>query len=162
MAIDRPPRAGPQPDPGNGHSIRRTAVGLLAGIVLGLPPSLAAVQPRLEVLELVGQSQPAIEARLGAPERCRQTYHGVACEYAAQQIDITYIDGKADWILVSGLQQVAFDHRALEHIGLQPAPPLVRNPFRMHWQSHQGLAVVSVYARGAYVDFIHVQAYTPQ
>ncbi len=138
---------------------RRFAItALLAGTLL-LSAARAAV---VDVTEIVGKSMAQVQQILGSPLQCKKSFQGLSCDYALAEIEVIFIDEKADWITFGGFQQVEFDYRVLEKIGLIAVPPLVHNPFRMHWQNHQGLAVISVYGSGRWVTFVQVRAFTPQ
>ena len=100
---------------------------------------------------------------IAEPKSCKQTYQGISCKYEAGHLEeIIFIDNRADWLLLSGFDQLPFDYKSIKYIGLPPAPPIVINPFRMHWQYHAGLAVISMYGSGNFVSYIQVRAYTPQ
>jgi hypothetical protein len=133
----------------------------LAGVLLLLGPhSAMANELLLDVLALRGGSEQDIAGALGPPAECRETYQGRKCEYG-NGIEITFIDGRADWMQLVPTEEIPFQPGALRYIGLQPALPVVRNPFRMHWDGHQGLAIVSLFGSGKYVALFQVKAYTP-
>jgi hypothetical protein len=117
----------------------------------------------IDVLEIAGKSQQDVENLLGIPQSCKKSYLGESCRFKGGRIDIEFINGKADWIGI-GFQavDVEFDYRSISHIGLTPVPPIMHNPFVMHWQGHHGLEVVTVYSRGKYVGLIQVRAITVQ
>ena len=114
----------------------------------------------LDVLALRGGPESEVAQALGEPEQCGESYQGRKCDYG-KSIEVTFIDGKADWFQVSPEGEVPFEPTAIRLMGLQPTQPAIRNPFRMHWIDHQGLKVVSVFASGRYVSLIQVQAFTP-
>lgn len=116
-----------------------------------------------DVRKYIGRSKPEIEALLGSPQSCKQTYQGSSCKYRAGYIEeIIFIDDRSDWLLLSDFDQLPFDYRSIKQIGLTPTPPTVANPFRMHWDTYAGIAVVSMYGSGKYVSFIQVRAFTAQ
>jgi hypothetical protein len=131
-------------------------------VIISLLPLLPAYAQVIDVRKIIGKSHNEVENVLGQPASCNETYQGLSCNYEIAETEVIYIDGRADWITVSGLENIEFNHGAIRQIGLTPAAPLVQNPFRMHWASHQGLAVVSVYGSGKYVALIQVRAFTPQ
>ena len=117
----------------------------------------------LDVREIVGKSRSEIDTLIGQPLSCKDTYQGLSCKYQAGYLEeIIFIDDRADWLLLSGFDELLFEYMSIKHIGLPPAPPTVINPFRMHWQFHAGMAVISMYSSGKYVSYIQVRAYTPQ
>lgn len=131
-------------------------LGALLGI--GSGPALA---DEYAVLGMVGSTPEQISDLLGPSEECQDTYQGNACRYAGGAVEVTFIDGRADWFTFAN-PPVSFDIRALAHIGLRPIEPLVRMPSRMHWLYHHGLEQISVYGSGEAVLFIHVRAFTPE
>ena len=124
-------------------------------------PIGSAGRPIIDVLDIRGRTQPEVALQLGQSLHCAETYQGTGCQYAGG-IEVVFIDGRADWILVAPEVEIPFEPTALRHIGLSPTTPTVRNPFRMHWDGHQGLAVVSVYGSGRYVALFRVHAFTAQ
>lgn len=115
----------------------------------------------LDVLEIIGKDGTEVAAILGRPDRCIETYQGDSCQYPGG-IEITYIGDRADWIQVAPENEIPFTPDALRQIGLLPTLPVVRNPFRMHWDGHQGLAIVSLFGSGQYVALFQVRAFTAQ
>ncbi len=134
---------------------------LLAFVCIGWSIQASAVDVILDVLEVSGRSQEEVAALIGQPADCDDTYQGVSCRYGAT-VEVIFIGGRADWIQVTPPEEISFEPTALRYIGLLPTLPLVRNPFRMHWDRHQGLAVVSLYGSGRYVALFQVRAFTPQ
>ncbi len=122
-------------------------------------PILWAEPIILDVLAIRGASEVEVETHLGAPLRCNETYYGEACDYIGG-IEVVFIRNQADWIQVVPQEEIPFEPSALRHIGLLPALPTVRNPFRMHWEGHQGLSVVSLYGSGQYVAMFQVRAFS--
>ena len=134
---------------------------LIFVVILLLSPGLGAETPSVKVLELVGKSTGEIEQILGIPDKCNKTFDGFSCMYSQYNTEITFINEKADWIQVTGFEEVPFDFRALTHVGLRAKQPDKRNPFSMHWQYHHGMEVISLFAQGKYVSAVLVRAYTP-
>ena len=112
------------------------------------------------VLQWIGKSENEIAAILGPGEKCKDRSRGRSCEYLDNTVQIIFIDGRADWIAIGGLQGIPFDYEALRVVGLHPTPPFVHMASRMHWQHHHGLELVSVFARGEETAFIEIRAYT--
>jgi hypothetical protein len=131
-------------------------------VIVSLLPLLPAYAEVIDVRKIIGKSHNEVEAVLGQPVTCNETYQGLSCNYEIAKTEVIYIEGRADWITISGLQNIEFNHNAIQQIGLTPAPPLIHNPFRMHWESLHGLAVVSIYGAGKYVKFFQVRAFTAQ
>lgn len=122
-----------------------------------------AYAAEFDIRNFVGKSQKEIDSLIGPAESCKQTYLGFSCKYLSKHVEeVVFINARSDWVLMSGFKKLPFDYRSIERIGLTPGPPTVANPFRMHWDSYAGLAVISVYGSGKFVSFIQVRAYTPQ
>lgn len=61
----------------------------------------AAELPRLtELAAYAGKPKDAVREVLGEPRRCEPGEFSERCLYGSPGIEITYIDGKADWITV--------------------------------------------------------------
>ena len=132
---------------------------LLFCLVLLWAPAGNTDSPIIDVLAISGSAQTEVARQLGEPVHCAETYQGNACQYAGG-VEVVFTDGRADWIRLEPEVEIPFEPGALRHIGLLPAPPAVRNPFRMHWDGLQGLAVVSVYGSGRYVALFQVHSFT--
>ena len=134
---------------------------LLLSLLLFLFPILG-FSSGYNVLELAGKSESEISELLGPPEKCNETYQGESCEYTNHDIEIIYIENRADWITYTISKELPFDASALEYIGLKRAQPVVHNPTKMHWQHYYGLEVITIFGIGSKTLFIQVRAYTPQ
>ncbi len=132
---------------------------LLFCLALLWAPSGNTDPPIIDVQAISGTAETDVVRLLGKPIHCAETYQGSACQYA-DGIEVVFIDGRADWIQFAPEVEIPFEPAALRHIGLLPAMPTVRNPFRMHWDGHQGLALVSVYGSGRYVALYQVHSFT--
>ena len=132
---------------------------LLFCLVLLWAPSGHTDSPIIDVLSISGSAKTDVARQLGEPVHCAESYQGDACQYAGG-IEVVFMEGQADWIQFAPEVKIPFEPAALRHIGLLPALPTVRNPFRMHWDGHQGLAVVSMYGSGRYVALFQVHSFT--
>jgi hypothetical protein len=141
----------------------RTMCVCLIAVLHYLTAQVFADTDEFDVRKYIGRSKSEIEALLGPPKSCKQTYQGSSCQYQADYIEeIIFIDDRSDWLLLSDFDQLPYDYRSIKQIGLTPAPPTVANPFRMRWDAYAGIAVVSMYGSGKYVSFIQVRAFTAQ
>ena len=141
------------------HSPGAAPATLIGIVLLALSRVAGAGEVILDVLSLRGTGEQQVARDLGQPEECGETYQGTRCRYR-DGIEITFIDGRADWIQVAPEGEIPFEPRAIRHLGLLTVPPAIRNPFRMHWIGHHGLEVVTVLGSGHYVALFQVQAYT--
>ena len=132
-------------------------MGVLIVLLLQMNRADAAA---INVLDIVGKDQESVARIIGEPASCKQTYQGVSCRYPDNNLEVVFINDRADWMLLDNLNRLKFHYNALSAIGLRPVPPLINNPFRMHWQHHHGLEVISIYGSGEYVAFIQIKAFT--
>lgn len=52
--------------------------------------------------KIAGKTQAEVEALLGEPVFCSKAESALNCSFKENEIDIVFIDGKADWITVNG------------------------------------------------------------
>lgn len=78
-----------------------------------LPVEPAAEQPAAEqaassvgslfdIPKIVGKTQSEVEVLLGEPVFCAKSESALNCSFKENEVDIVFIDGKADWITVNG------------------------------------------------------------
>ncbi len=112
--------------------------------------------------ELAGKPEQHIRQLLGDPLSCKPTYQGTACSYEEGNTEIIYIDGRADWITFTGIENAPFTAAALGHVGLTATPPLARTPTRLLWLQHQGMEAITIHGEGDVARMIQIRAYTPK
>jgi hypothetical protein len=63
-------------------------------------PAVAGVL--FDIPKLAGKTQAEVEALLGEPVFCAKSESALNCSFQEDEIEIVFIDGKADWITVNG------------------------------------------------------------
>lgn len=82
-------------------------------VAKSIPQSPTAEQPAVQeeaspagvlfnIPKIAGKTQAEVEALLGEPVFCSQAESALNCSFKENEIDIVFIDGKADWITVNG------------------------------------------------------------
>lgn len=62
-------------------------------------PSVAAL---FDIPKIAGKTEAEVEALLGEPVFCAKSESALNCSFQENEIEIVFIDGKADWITVYG------------------------------------------------------------
>lgn len=120
----------------------------------------AHAAPKLDVTKIVGKNMKQVAGMLGKPGRCREAKHGPKCQYRDGQVEIVFIDGKADWISVNGLEEVPFTDEAIQIIGLAPRSPSFSSPFVKRWTTVPGISEVSIFKGRVGCDYAYLKVHT--
>lgn len=120
----------------------------------------AQAEPIVDVLKLAGKSESEVAKYLGAPGSCGKSKHGNKCQYAKGETEIVFINGKADWITVEGIDSIPFSMSALVALGLKEENPSFSNNFSLRWDSIQGLMEVSLFKGSSKSDYAYIKAKT--
>lgn len=85
------------------------------------PPAAAPEAPSppesdvvLDIPAIAGKAEAAIAEELGEPESCSSVKQGRLCAYRGGNVEVVFIDGKADWITIYGADAPSPDHVALD------------------------------------------------
>ena len=97
---------------------------------------------------------------LGEPTNCSKSKYGQKCFYSVAETEIVFINGKADWITVEGIDNIPFNQKALKSIGIAPATPSFKNNFTLRWTSIQGFKEVSIFKGATNSDYAYIKAFT--
>lgn len=107
-------------------------ISLLVACSEGGPPrDSAAVAPEptpiLDIHSIAGKTPAEVETVLGSPStRTTAKHEGRELPnylYRGDSIDIRYVNGRAEWIDISGLQQLTFGPDVIRAFGIHDAPP---------------------------------------
>lgn len=125
-----------------------------------LSPSVQAGEILVDVLDLVGKSKVEVSKLIGSPKSCGPSKYGEKCQFDKSETEIVFINGKADWITVEGLDDKPFSNSTIELLGFKPKTPTFSDAFTKRWEPLQGLVSVSLFKGGSNSDFAYIKAYT--
>ena len=114
----------------------------------------------IDVVKIAGKSQDQVAEILGKATSCSKGKYGQKCSYSVAETEIVFINGKADWITVEGIDNVPFSNDALKSIGLTPTIPNFKNNFTLRWLSIQGLGEVTIFKGATNSDYAYIKAFT--
>lgn len=120
-----------------------------------------AVPLVLEVSSIAGQSKTAVVKILGKPVSCAANKYGQKCVFKTAGTEIVFINGKADWITVGGLDGVPYNESALSALGLKPSRPTVANFNVLRWTNVPGFVEIAVFPSTAGIDYAYIKTTTP-
>src|SRR3546814_15471067 len=103
------------------------------------PTTAARAASLADVVAIAGKDPAAVGKRLGEPQSCEAGEFSQRCQYNGVGVEITYINGKADWITVPMRgQELPLAATTLAVLGLpQRAPDEVHQP-EEHLPRHGG------------------------
>ena len=121
---------------------------------------LAHAEAIIDLTKVAGKSEKEVSALLGEPSSCDKSKYGTKCQYSRGETEIVFINNKADWITVEGIDQVPFSKAALGALGLKEAAPSFTNAFTMRWESIPGLREVSLFKGESASDYAYIKVKT--
>jgi len=121
---------------------------------------LALSSSLIDVSKIAGKNQTQVDKILGEPTNCVKSKYGQKCSYSLAETEIVFINSKADWITVEGIDNIPFNQNALKNIGLSPVKPSFNNNFTLHWLSIQGLKEVSIFKGATNSDYAYIKVFT--
>lgn len=114
----------------------------------------------LHILAIAGQHKTSVAKTLGEPAECSMSKHGEKCIYSGPEIEVVYINDKADWITLNKTSELDFKPETLTMLGLENAKPTWSNENEIRWQNIQGLRLVQFSPSGEKIFFIYVKVST--
>lgn len=133
-------------------------VFVAAGLLLFA--GLAQAAPVVDVTKIAGKSENEVAKYLGKPSSCGKSKQGKKCQYNKGETEIVFIQGKADWITVEGIDQIPFTNAALVALGLKEAGPAFSNNFTKRWERIEDLREVSLFKGASSSDYAYIKVTT--
>jgi len=116
----------------------------------------------LAIPAIAGKPREQAEQVLGTPEQCEDSLYSTRCRYARASTEVVYIDGKADWITVSGFHDDwMLDAQTLPALGLPVAEPQSMSQRVGTWRDLAGLKEVNLVGDSHRVQYARIKALTP-
>lgn len=121
------------------------------------PPS-----PLVNVNTIAGKDRGAVDTLLGDPTVCENLQrYGYKCTYEKFELEIVFINERADWITYNNVQAVKYSPEGLKAIGLETQTPTRQTEDAIQWRSIPGFKLVSFFPRGGSdTDYIYVKVTT--
>ncbi len=141
-------------------TVNRVSKCLLIGSMAGVACLCNADDVLLDVLKLAGKTKDDVATMIGSPLQCSSIKYGEKCAYEIAETEIVFIDGKADWITIEGIDAVPYSSDAIEVFGFKPADPSFENTFTMRWNNIEGLLSVSLFKGAKNSDYAYIKSYT--
>ena len=133
---------------------------ILVTTTLSMLVSIAQAETIVDVTKIAGKTKDQVSTYLGKPSSCGKSKYGKKCQYQRGETEIVFINGKADWITVEGIDHIPFSKSALSAIGLEESLPSFSNNFSLRWSSIQGLMEVSIFKGASKCDYAYVKVKT--
>lgn len=120
----------------------------------------ASAAPVVDVTQIAGKTEAAVSAYLGAPSDCGKSKYGKKCQYSKGETEIVFINGKADWITIEGMDSIPFTKAALTALGLKVRHPSFSSDYSLKWNSIQGIGEISIFKGGSKSDYAYIKVAT--
>jgi hypothetical protein len=105
----------------------------------------ATTDKAIKIKNISGKTKEDVKKYLGDSLPCEKTKYGPSCKYRNGDIEIVYINKKADWITINAVHNTNYNSEILNTLDLEYAMPVVSNQNVMRWENIQGLLEVSVF-----------------
>lgn len=115
----------------------------------------------VDIPKIAGQSIKQVDDLLKAKPTCAKNKRGTKCDYNDGRIEIVFINGKADWITVNGLDHVPFTEAGIVRLGFSGKSPAFRSPAVMRWNGLPGVLEVSMFKGQTGTDYAYIKVKTP-
>jgi len=125
-----------------------------------LTTNIAYAEPVVDVLKIAEKPEAEVANYLGSPSACDNSKYGKKCQYAKGETEIVFINGKADWITIEGIDSIPFSKSSLIAIGLKESDPSFSNNFTLRWHAIQGLMEVSLFKGTSKSDYAYIKVNT--
>lgn len=133
---------------------------ILITATLSMLASIAQAENIVDATKIAGKTESKVSAYLGKPSSCGKSKYRKKCQYQKGETEIVFINGKADWITVEGINHNSFSKYALSAIGLKELRPSFSNNFTLRWNSIQGLMEVSIFKGASKADYAYIKVKT--
>lgn len=127
---------------------------------LVLIPGLALAAPVIDLPLIAGKTKAEVSKVLGQPVRVSQVKGGEKAHYTKGEVEIVFVNGKADWITVSAMGHVPFSAHALVELGLKESPPSLKNANVLRWQGLPGFLEIAVFPGQKNCDYAFIEVLT--
>lgn len=133
---------------------------IVIAVLVTFLSSVAYAAPVVDVTKIAGKTESNIIAYLGKPISCSSSKYGKKCQYKKGETEIVFINGKADWITIEGIDSIPFSKSALTALGLKKTNPSFSNKFTLRWNSIQGMREVSIFKGASNSDYAYIKVKT--
>ena len=118
-----------------------------------------AVPVVVDVKTIIGKSEAEVAKILGTPKANGKVDNWPEMSYRDDKITVDFVRGKAAWITVFDLKNVAFAPSALGAVGLKATTPTFGNANIIRWEPYDKYHYVGIFllADGK-VDHIYIEA----
>lgn len=123
--------------------------------------TVAQASSVVDVPKIAGQSMKQVGELLKAKPTCAKNKRGTKCDYNDGRIEVIFIDGKADWITVNGLEKVPFTDSGIAQLGFSEKSPTFRSPAVIRWNVLPSVLEVSMFKGQTGTDYAYIKVKTP-
>jgi len=122
--------------------------------------TLTYAAPIVDINKIAGKTKNKVSKYLGKPTSCKKNKYGKKCNYKKGETEIVFINGKADWITIEGIDSIPFSPSALKALGLKTTKPSFKNNFSLKWSSINGLREVTIFKGSSKSDYVYIKVKT--
>lgn len=118
--------------------------------------------PAVALAAFAGKDREAVRQALGEPQRCEAGRYSERCRYGGAGVEITFIDGRADWITVPLADRgLPLASEALAALGLPSREPDVVDAHQSVWRGLGGYREVRIAGGDQGASYARIKVATP-
>jgi len=116
-------------------------------------------QPLIEIRKVIAKEKYMVDAYLKNPLSCVEEQNNKnRCIYN-NNIEILFVDSKADWVKIHNIENIHYSKEALALIDLSIISPTLKNNYVMTWtKAIRGIHELSIFSSQNHVSAIHIKA----
>jgi hypothetical protein len=112
----------------------------------------------IDVSKIVGKAEAEIAKMLDEPGACSKVEQGRKCSYVAGDMEIVFINGKADWITVDGISGAPFNKDSISLLGFNPIIPDASNADIITWlNKYDCLSIVFLPGSNGKISYAYIR-----
>lgn len=119
--------------------------------------STVSAETMVDINLIANKDMEAVQAFIGEADSCKPSKYGQKCDYNHGDIEILFIDQKADWITINSLEGLPFNDDSITLLGIPGIPPTVNNKFDKHWEQVPGLISVTIFGGSNGISYAYIK-----
>ena len=137
-------------------------IAIAFAIIFYLTPMLLYGADKLivNIPNLCGKTKEQVNNVIGKPKTCNKNKYRSECDYEIGDIEIVFINNKADWITVNDMKNAEYSKESLAMLGLPIKEPDFSTNNSIIWVNLHGLREVTFFPGTNSIYYVYIKAFT--